>query len=115
MNPDPRRALVGMTEDMLLHACVEHLPEDEVEFAASMYPLPTDTGWAPSLFVYLMIQPVGDADGAHMGEFTSPYGVTQELIDSIVKEFADRTAVERAAIREMRASGAEAAQGVALD
>lgn len=107
--------LIAKIGVMLERAIDKHLPEDVVEYDASMYPLPSDTGWAPSVFLYVMIQPVGEADGAHMGQFTSPYQLAQELVDTYVEQFAAETEERRARVRQQRAAGETEHLGVAVD
>lgn len=99
---------------MLELAVHKHLPEDALHYDATMYPMPTDTGWTPSVLVYVMFQPVGNCDGLHEGEFMSPYALTQELVDAWVADVAQRTVLERTALREARAAGAQPKVGVAV-
>lgn len=110
----PHQPLLQRAEVWLAMACSHHLTEDTIQYGASIYPLPTDTGWEPSVFLYVMLPGFGDVPGVHMGQFETPYGLSQELIDSYVKDFADRTANERQALRQAREQGASQAQGLSV-
>jgi hypothetical protein len=94
-------------------AVVELLPDDHVWHDATFYPLPTDDGWIPSVMIYLMVQPVGNVEGMHLGEWTTPYGITFELVRGIVADFAEKSVVVRAKLRQAR-EGVPIQAGVAV-
>lgn len=115
--PTPTAAVSSLdfnAQRMLERSCERLFDDgDHIQCAAALYPLPSDGGWAPSVFLYVMIQPVGDADGIHWGQFVSPYQLTEELIDTYLTEFVETSKPARDRIRLLRAGGASERLGVA--
>src|SRR5580765_477989 len=110
-------SLTSKVQAWMLKAICEHMSEESTEvlnYDVVFYPMPTDTGWEPSILLYLMLQLVGDIDGTHEGNFTTPYMVTQEFVDAFVASFAQRTAKLRQELRGARERGDEVKVGVAV-
>jgi hypothetical protein len=106
--------LIDRGDNYLAKACARHLADDQVLIATSLYPLPTDTGFEPAVVLYVMLPGRGDEPGVHMMQFETPYGLTQELVDTYVKDFAARTAEERQRLRQAREEGKPETPGLAL-
>jgi hypothetical protein len=100
---------------MVAHAVAKHLPEDHAEYDVCFYPLPDDTGWMPSMLIYVQLTPVGEVDGWHKGEFVSPYAVSQEWVDYLVHEMAKETEKLRQELRQARAEGKQVRVGLAAE
>lgn len=107
--------LIEKAERDLALAIMGHFRDkrDHVQYSVTLYPLPTEDGWAPSLMVYMMIQPQAGVDGIHMGEFTTPYEANQELMNSFAEEFARRSLSTRQKQREASSSAVQD-EGVAV-